>query len=163
VCVAEPLREKVIALRKLQSEPGEGLGPLSCPVISKLQFSSPRKPNERRGHYVGSGFICKGRERGEIFPPAYQFPIPNLIALFGWRTQSALERESLIHRCRRHQSWPECTWEQCWLKNSSSPKNYRTPELQPHQRLQFIIIPKTDRGIVPHRHAVNTNFMYQKN
>jgi len=51
-------------------------------------------PKERRGHYtrVGAEFSCAGTIRvGKYFhpQPAYQGPIPRLIALHGLRTQFA--------------------------------------------------------------------------
>jgi len=49
---------------------------------------------------------------------------------------------------KHHHSRLEWTWEWWWLKGFTVFKNFRTSELQPHQRLQFSVIPRTNIKII---------------
>jgi len=84
---------------KFQSEPGRGLGSLSCLVISRLHFVFPTEsPKERRGQYVGPRFGCLGpSEWRNILHLPIGFPYLELLPYLVEVLSSAFQRGYLIH------------------------------------------------------------------
>jgi len=88
VCVWTTSQEGMIFFRKIQSEPSQELGSLSCLVINRPHFTSP--PVFQRKVWP----ICLGHGPAAWTVQKYifftnWFLIPGLIALNGWRAQSA--------------------------------------------------------------------------
>jgi len=76
-CVVEHLRKRMIAFKKFRIEPGQRLGSLSCPGISRPHTSSPREPQGKAlGHALDQDSVKAVARVEKYSPPVIRFPTP---------------------------------------------------------------------------------------